>query len=112
MRSTMQQPKTGLHYPDTRIDNIDETLTGVFFSDPYRWLEQESAEVWQWQRAQAELASSHVREWPHFEQLRRLVAQFNTERSPALPRYAAGRWFRTHIADGASQAQALAVEND
>jgi prolyl oligopeptidase len=94
-------------YPASRIEDVVESLAGVSFADPYRWLEKESHEVREWQRAQAELATSHVREWPHVPQLRRLVAQFNTERYVILPRYAAGRWFRLKVADGASQAHAL-----
>jgi hypothetical protein len=62
-----------LIYPTARIDEVKDTPAGVSFPGPNRWLEQESQEVLQWQRAQAQLASAHVREWPHFEQLRRLV---------------------------------------
>jgi prolyl oligopeptidase len=94
-------------YPDTRIDDVTDTLAGVSFPDPYRWLEHESEEVRRWQHAQAEVASTHVREWPHFKQLRRLVAQFDITPRVVLPRYAAGRWFRTRFPEGASQAQAL-----
>lgn len=97
-------------YPDTRIDDVKDTLAGVSFSDPYRWLEQESEEVRRWQRAQAVVASAHVREWPHFDRLRRLVARFSTEHYGVLPQYTAGRWFRTRVAEGASQAQALVAD--
>jgi prolyl oligopeptidase len=96
-----------VRYPNTRTEDVQDTLAGVSFPDPYRWLECENEEVLRWQRAQADLASAHVREWPHFNRLRQLVARFSTERFVALPRYAAGSWFRTHIADGASQAQVL-----
>lgn len=89
-------------YPDTRIEDVTETLAGLSFPDPYRWLERESPEVRQWQRAQAQLASDHVREWPHFDRLRKLVARFSTEQKIGdqyriLPRQAAGRWFRTRV---------------
>jgi prolyl oligopeptidase len=94
-------------YPNAPIDDVTDVLAGVRFPDPYRWLEQESDEVRQWQQAQAELASKHVREWPQFERLKELVAQFNVERRVTLPRYSAGRWFRTRIAGGASQAHVL-----
>jgi prolyl oligopeptidase len=96
-----------LSYPDTRTEDAWDTLAGVSFPDPYRWLEQDSDEVRQWQEAQAKLASAHVREWPRFDQLRQLVARFSIERFVPLPRYAAGLWFRTHMADGSSQAEAL-----
>ena len=56
-------------YPETRSEDVQETLTGVSFPDPYRWLESDDEEVRRWQSAQAELASRHIRQWPHFERL-------------------------------------------
>jgi len=98
---------------DTRRDETSVTLAGVAFSDPYHWLEGETDEVRAWQRAQAQSASAHVREWPHFEQVRALVARFNTERperGAGLPRYAAGRWFRSRVAPGTTHAQVVVSE--
>src|SRR5688572_17576390 len=101
-------------YPDTRIDGgIQDTLCGISFPDPYRWLEGYNDEVLQWQKAQAKLATCHVGEWPHVERLRELVAQFSTERpgrTSPLPRYAGGLWFRMRIVPGASQAQAVIAD--
>jgi prolyl oligopeptidase len=82
----------------------------VSFSDPYRWLEGDSDEVLRWQRAQSELTDRHVREWPYFDRLRRLVSRFNTEvyfDHVVLPQFAAGQWFRARRIEGASQAQAI-----
>jgi len=93
--------------PRTRRDDVSDSLAGVSFPDPYHWLEGDDEQVRCWQRAQAALASAHVREWPHFDRLRQLVAQFNISARVALPRHAAGRWFRAHVPEGASQAQAL-----
>lgn len=94
-------------YPDTRVEDVSETLAGIAFANPYGWLEGRSDDVRQWQRAQAELASAHVREWPHFERLKELVARFSTERFVTLPRYSAGRWFRTRVAAGSTQTQVV-----
>jgi prolyl oligopeptidase len=105
-----RNPEMTVSYPDTRTEDVQDTLAGVSFPDPYRWLEQENEEVLRWQRAQADLASAHVREWPHFDRLRQLVARLSTERFVALPRYAAGQWFRTCIAEGASQAHVLVAD--
>lgn len=104
-----------VRYPGTRIGDETDTLAGVSFPDPYRWLEQDNEEVRRWQRTQSELASSYVREWPHFDRLRQLVARFSTKEYVAevagyygmVPRYAAGRWFRMRVVDDASQAQAV-----
>ena len=113
-RSEVELNVTGsLNYPATRTDDGRELLAGVSFADPYGWLEHDSEEVLAWQRAQAKLASEHVAEWPHIERLREWVAKFRTERPErygGLPRCVAGKWFRTRIAEGASQAQALVAD--
>lgn len=94
-------------YPETKSEALTDVLAGCSFADPYRWLEGESAEVRQWQRAQAQIAENFVRDWPHFEAVKQLVRKYNTERRIGLPRFAAGLWFRSHVAQGASQAQAV-----
>lgn len=99
-----------LSYPPARIETVTDTLSGVSFPDPYRWLEGETEEVRRWQSAQADLASSQVREWPAFEALRKLVRVFNIPGHSSVPRFAGGRWFRTHIPEGASQAQVIVAE--
>jgi prolyl oligopeptidase len=85
------------------------TLSGASYLDPYRWLEKDSEEVRRWQRSQAELCSAHVRQWPHFDRLRELVARFSPSQKHGdqyrvLPRFAAGRWFRVQaVEDDGSQ---------
>src|SRR5262245_33355477 len=45
--------------PQTRVDNVTETLHGVTITDPYRWLEdQNSAETRAWINAQNEYTAS------------------------------------------------------
>jgi prolyl oligopeptidase len=89
------------------VEDVVDTLAGVSFPDPYRWLEVDSEEVRRWQRAQAALATAHVREWPQFERLRQLVERFSMPRYVTLPRYAGGRWFRMHAPPGAAHSQAV-----
>ena len=96
-----------MNHPQTRVEQVQDTLAGVSLPDPYRWLETESEEVQAWQRAQAALASGYTREWPHFDRVKGLVERFEIERRVSLPRYAAGRWFRTQVQRGSAQAQAL-----
>jgi len=81
-------------YPPARRGTERDTLSGVTFADPYRWLEGETDEVLEWQRAQAELAIDLVRRLPHFENVLRSTQRFNVERNLALPRFAGGKWFR------------------
>jgi prolyl oligopeptidase len=103
----MEVKSGAIRYPETRVEDTQSTLADLSVPDPYRWLGQDSEEVRQWQRAQARLATAHVREWPGFDRLRSLVERFNEERLVTLPRYAAGCWFRKRISEGASQAQAV-----
>jgi prolyl oligopeptidase len=93
-------------YPSARREDVTERRAGASFPDPYRWLESNTDEVRQWQRDQGTLAAGRVRRWPHFEQLKRSVAKFQTLRITEVPRYAAGRWFRTVTRPGATHAVA------
>ncbi len=95
--------------PARTTDHVDE-LAGVRFPDPYRWLEGETDEVRRWQEAQAEAATAHVRDWPYLDGLRSSVAKFHLPRFEQIPRTAGGRWFRTAVPKGASQAQVVVAE--
>jgi prolyl oligopeptidase len=94
-------------YPDSRTEDVTDTLAGVTFPDRYRWLESDTPEVRAWQHAQGEIASRHVRSWPHFDALRALVASFNVASRIVLPRHAAGLWFRIHSAAGDNQGKVI-----
>lgn len=97
----------GKAYPSTRVvDDIDERA-GVRLANPYAWLEANSSEVRAWQRQQAERASAHVREWPCFPDVRRLLERFEDERFATVPRFAGGRWFRMLVPEGSSTAQVV-----
>ncbi len=87
-----------------------ETLAGVSFADPYRWLEDESDEVRAWQAAQARLASDSVRVWPHFARVRDSVERYSGGAKPPLPREAGGRWFRIASAESGAHKVALVSE--
>lgn len=87
--------KLAMHYPFSRTENSVETAAGIEFPDPYRWLENETEEVQEWQTAQNQLASDYVHEWPHFEALQKSVVQYLVDRISIIPRFAAGQWFRS-----------------
>ncbi|WP_158895744.1 prolyl oligopeptidase family serine peptidase [Amycolatopsis anabasis] len=88
-------------YPVARTVDAQDTVMGVSFPDPYRWLEDDSAEAQAWQRAQNSLTDAFVGDWPHLATLRASVDQCvadgtgspNWMVDPA-PRFAGGRWFR------------------
>ena len=96
-----------LPYPESRTEDSRDTLSGVSFPDPYRWLESDSEETRQWQRVQSVLATAQARDWAHFARLQELVAQFTVERFVVLPRYAGGQWFRLRRAEDTSHTQVL-----
>ncbi|SEK70042.1 prolyl oligopeptidase family serine peptidase [Nonomuraea pusilla] len=81
-------------YPPTRTVEVFEDVAGVRVPDPYRWLEEETPEVRRWQRRQAELAASVIHDGQDRETVRALIEAYDSGSRPALPRYAAGRWFR------------------
>ncbi|MGV9771732.1 prolyl oligopeptidase family serine peptidase [Streptosporangium sp. NPDC003464] len=81
-------------YPPTRTVEVFEDVAGVRVPDPYRWLEEETPEVRRWQRRQADLATSVVHDGQDPEAVRDLVQAYDSGSRPALPKYAAGRWFR------------------
>ncbi|MBB4914919.1 prolyl oligopeptidase family serine peptidase [Streptosporangium saharense] len=83
-----------LRYPPARTVEVFEDVAGVRVPDPYRWLEQETDEVRHWQRRQAELATATVYEGRDRRAVQDLIRAYDSGSRPALPRHAAGRWFR------------------
>ena len=90
-----------LSYPAARTVEVRETVAGLSFPDPYRWLEADSSESEAWQQAQNALTDAVLGQWPHLAALRSSVDRYvadgtgsaNWMVDPA-PRFAGGRWFR------------------
>ncbi|WP_030874433.1 prolyl oligopeptidase family serine peptidase [Streptomyces sp. NRRL S-1868] len=90
-----------LNYPAARTEDRQETVSGVSFPDPYRWLEDDTEETAAWQRAQNLLTDRFLAQWPHFARLRELVDHCTADGTGSPnwmvdppPRFAGGRWFR------------------
>lgn len=83
-----------LSYPPTRTVGVVTDVAGVRVPDPYRWLERETDEVRRWQRRQAELAAAVIYDGQDPAAVRDLIQAYHGGSRPALPRCAAGRWFR------------------
>ncbi|MHA6626307.1 prolyl oligopeptidase family serine peptidase [Pseudonocardia sichuanensis] len=96
--------------PTTRIGADVDERAGVAFPDPYHWLEGDDPEVQRWQDEQGEAAAAWVRDWPHFDRLRESVSRFQTARFEPLPRAAGGRWFRTTVPEGRTQASVVVAD--
>lgn len=87
-------------YPPARTGDDVFTPAGVPIRDPYRWLEADTAEVREWQRAQADLAMRTIAAGGRLEEARRLVEAYDDGARPDLPRPAAGLWFRAEAVAG------------
>lgn len=98
-------------YPVTRTEKHRESVLGLDYPDPYRWLEENTDEVRQWQTAQGKLATDYVRDWPYYKAVERSVAHYWVERPGPVPRYAGGKWFRTERPEGATQAVVLVADS-
>ncbi|MFI6483482.1 prolyl oligopeptidase family serine peptidase [Nonomuraea sp. NPDC050663] len=83
-----------MNYPPARTVEVVEDVAGIPVPDPYRWLEEETPEVRAWQREQAALATSVIFDGVDRDAVRDLVLAYDAGSRPALPRYAAGLWFR------------------
>lgn len=86
-------PEPALRYPGTRAETVTTTLGGITFDDPYRWLEEDSDEALEWERAQNALAEHHLRRWPGYEPLREAIAPHVAEMVTFAPRRAGEHWF-------------------
>lgn len=89
-----------IEYPRSRTVEVVEEVAGIPIPDPYRWLEDDSsAEVRDWQRAQAALATATVAGGGATAAARALIETHDAGARPDLPRHGGGRWFR--VEDGA-----------
>ncbi|MEU7158211.1 prolyl oligopeptidase family serine peptidase [Streptomyces chrestomyceticus] len=111
----MQRP---LNYPAARTEDRHETVCGVSFRDPYRWLEDDTQETAAWQRDQNDLTDRLLTRWPHFTRLRELVGRCTADGTGSpnwmvdpTPRFAGGRWFRLSrpVGDGTDYPEAAVV---
>ena len=90
-------------YPETRTVDQRDDFHGTEVADPYRWLEdQNSAEVAEWVRRQADLAEAYLSRLPGRDRLAERLAELSELPTCTVPRLHGGRWFR-HTNDGRQQ---------
>lgn len=80
--------------PETRIDNVADTLHGLLVADPYRWLEdQENAETRDWIDSQNEYTHSFIDPLPWREQLTARITELMKIDRITMPFERNGRYF-------------------
>ena len=88
--------KEELAVPETRTDNVAETIHGVEIVDPYRWLEnQDSADSRAWIDAQNEYTHSIIDQLPGRDKLERRLTELMKIDRISIPIERNGRYFLT-----------------
>jgi prolyl oligopeptidase len=83
-------------WPDTRREEIADTIHGVTVADPYRWLEDEKKpEVQAWMDAQDDYARSELAKLPAREELLPRLKELFYYDSIGAPAHRKGRYFYT-----------------
>lgn len=97
MMTTASLAAEALTYPQTRKEDVKDTLHGVTVSDPYRWLEDDNSEETKaWVKAQNQVTFSYLEKLPRREEIKtRLQKLWNYERV-GRPFEQGGRWFYTY----------------
>jgi len=81
-------------YPETRRDNVVETIHGVQVADPYRWLEDASKpEVQAWMKAQDDYARAELAKLPGREALVKRLKELYYYDALGAPLHRKGRYF-------------------
>ena len=90
--------------PETRMDNVAETLHGVKVVDPYRWLEdQEAPETRKWIGEQEKYARSWIDRAPRRTAIEKRLGELMRVETVAFPTVRGKRFFYTRRAAEQSQ---------
>ncbi|MFO0591593.1 MAG: prolyl oligopeptidase family serine peptidase [Polyangiaceae bacterium] len=93
MPSDPKSPKP-LPYPETRKQDIVDTLFGVKIPDPYRWLEDgKSNEVQAWMKAEDDLARAELQKLPERDAFAARLKELFYIDSISAPRHRGDRYF-------------------
>src|SRR6185312_16073998 len=96
-------------YPETRTVDQRDDFHGTEVADPYRWLEdQNSDEVADWVRRQADVADRYLAQLPGRDRLAERLTQLSELPVSTVPWLRGGHWFR-RTNDGKQQQAVLRV---
>ena len=112
MMTTASLAAESLPYPQTRKEDVTDTLHGVTVSDPYRWLEDDNSEETKaWVKAQNAVTFAYLEKLPRREEIKtRLQKLWNYERV-GRPFEQGGRWFYTYNSGLQNQAVLMTAES-
>ncbi|MET0740403.1 MAG: prolyl oligopeptidase family serine peptidase [Candidatus Nanopelagicales bacterium] len=98
-------------YPEARRDEVVDVLHGVAVADPYRWLEDATAEdTRQWAEAQDAFYREHERTWPMTEHFQRRLTDLLDAGVVSVPVWRGERQFFMRRSAGQEHAQLLTVD--
>jgi prolyl oligopeptidase len=87
-------PRPKRPWPDTRREDISDTIHGVKVADPYRWLEDEKKpEVQAWMDAQDDYARAEIAKLPGREQWAARLKELFYYDAITAPKHRGGRYF-------------------
>jgi prolyl oligopeptidase len=112
MLTTTTLAAESLNYPQTRREDVVDTLHGVKIADPYRWLEDDNSEETKgWVQAQNKVTFGYLEKLPKREEIKeRLKELWNYERV-GMPFERGGRWFYSHNSGLQNQAVLMTTES-
>lgn len=101
-----------LNYPQTRKEDVVDTLHGVMVADPHRWLEDDNAEETKaWVKEQNKVTFGYLEKLPRRDEIvKRLRELWNYERV-GMPFEKGGRWFYTHNSGLQNQSVLMTAES-
>ncbi|WP_370325672.1 prolyl oligopeptidase family protein [Euzebya sp.] len=101
-----------MDHPATRRDELVETLHGHDVADPYRWLEDQTADdVAEWVAAQGAHTEAWLAERPHRDAIRERLAEIWDHPKVSLPWRRGDRWFQSRNS-GLQEQAVLHVADD
>lgn len=90
-----------LAYPATELRPEAVQFGAISYVDAFRWLEDDAdAAVAEWQRAQDDLAQTHLADLLTFESFAERIAAIGETDDVTVPIFAGGRWFKRYVPDG------------
>ena len=99
-------------YPQTRRVDVVDTIHTVKVSDPYRWLENDTAtEVVNWVKEQQKCAENYLDNIPFRDSILKRVKEVNAYSSTSRPWHRAGHTF-FYINDGVQNHSVLYMKKD